>query len=173
MLISLGCLFPLFTVAEGSTYNLDHHTYIPCIHEMGVADRYKWSFSTSPSIKILVLALDHSEYDAFYNQYFSEFTAILNRRVDQDFSGEGTWQPPYQDTWYILYINTDLDDSTFITIEEGVELGYYFWDTYGFIIIIGSLGGVGIIGIIRVIVVNKKKQGTDREITTDNELSTI
>lgn len=63
---------------------------------MGEVDRYEWSFSTSPSIQILVLALDRSEYGAFYNYFLSDYTAILNKGADQVFSGEGTWQPPYQ-----------------------------------------------------------------------------
>jgi len=160
ILISLGCLFPLFTIAQEGTYNLKHRTYIYCTHDMGEVDRYEWSFSTSPSIQILVLALDRSEFDAFYNFFLSDYTAILNKGADQAFSGEGTWQPPYQDTWYILYINTDFEDSTSITIEEGVEQGYYFWDIYGLIIIVGSLGGViGSAVLIAVVFHYKKKQG--------------
>lgn len=160
ILISLGCLFPLLTVAEEETYNLNARTYIYYTHEMGEVDSYEWSFSTSPSIVILVLALDSSEYDAFYNYFLSEYTAILNKGADQDSSGEGTWQPPYQDTWYILYINTDFEDSTSITIEEGVQQGYYFWEIYGLIIIVGSLGGViGSAVLIAVVFHYKKKQG--------------
>jgi len=161
ILISLGCLFPLLTIAQEGTYNLDHWTYIDCTHNMGEVDRYEWSFSTSPSIRILVLALDRSEFDAFYNHFVSEYTAILNKEADQGFSGEGTWQPPYQDTWYILYINIDYDEgSTVITIEDSVEQGYYFWEIYGLIIIVGSLvGAIGSAVLIAVVFHYKKKQG--------------
>ena len=160
ILIFSICLFPLLTIAQEGTYNLEHRTYIYYTHEMGEVDRYEWSFSTSPSIQILVLALDHSEYDAFYNYFLSDYTAILNKEADQVFSGEGTWQPPYQDMWYILYINIDSEDSTVITIEEGVEQGYYFWDIYGLNIIVGSLGGViGTVVLIAVVFHYKKKKG--------------
>ena len=120
MIFSLSSL-TLFTIAQ-ETRQLDTRTYWGHTFNMGNYDRYVWSFSSSAS-DILVLALTQHEYDAFYNHYLSDYSAILNRQDSREASG--TWRPHSQDKWYILYINVGYVTTT-LTIEDRVDRIYYF-----------------------------------------------
>jgi hypothetical protein len=119
---------------------------------MGDFDLYIWSF-TSSSEDILVLALTQEEYDAFYNQYLSDYSAFLNKRDGRDDSGR--WRPHRKSNWHILYINTG-NGNTQLTINDRVQMNVYFpW--------IPIILGIGIPSLIcigaTIYIYRRKKRG--------------
>jgi ribosomal protein L32 len=140
------------------TISLPTNTYRDHTFEMGSYDCYKWEF-TSSSEEILLLALTHEQFDAFYNQYVSDYTAFLNKH--SGFQDSGLWRPPHSSTWHFIYINTG-DFSTQLTIIDSVIPNYYFpWIA----LIIGLSIGIPLLALTVYFAVKKikKKKRVDNQ----------
>lgn len=147
--------------ARQGTYSLSPKTYIKDSHFMSSIDTYKWSFTSSIS-QIMVLGLSQSQYDKFYNQYFSEYTVRLNKY--SSFTDSGSWHPPNIDTWHILYCNIGSTTTTITINSSGIFITMP-------LIIVGILGIIIIvIGIIaRKQHVKKKQAKQIQEVITLQE----
>ena len=118
---------------------------------MGNFDCYVWEF-TSSTEEILVLALTKRQYDAFYNIFLSEYTAILNKH--SGFHDSGRWRPPSSNTWHFLYINRGYS-TTSLTINDNVQINYYFpWIP----LIVGLIIGVPLLAVAIYFTYKKVKQ---------------
>ena len=144
-------LIQLLLVNAEETISLPTYTYRDHYFKMGNFDCYVWEFSASTD-DILVLALTQRQYDAFYNIFLSEYTAILNKHSGLQDSGR--WRPPSSRTWHFLYINRGYS-TTSLTISDNVQINYYFpWIP----LILGLIIGVPLLAVAIYFTLKKVNQ---------------
>ena len=109
-------------------------TYNNSVAKHGFASNsIQWSFDTDKSyIDITVYAMDKDNYALITVGGYSYYTLSHGNR-DQD---DGSWTPPYSDTWYIVFINWDSNkEGTVLTYDAQFDPSDFwdFFDTYVFI----------------------------------------
>ncbi|MFX1316100.1 MAG: hypothetical protein ACFE9T_09575 [Promethearchaeota archaeon] len=121
---------------------LDPDDIVYIAESMGTNDAFIWEFESNDSL-IGSIVMNSAQFSDFINFIDFQWTAIL---CDGGFSDSGIWRPPYNDQWYILFINIG-SYTTYLTIEVFLEIDYYSKDIPPISLIIGFVGFFTIIGI--------------------------
>ncbi len=117
-----------FEVVDATIFfEIQEDTYIHHAFEMGEFDEFQWKL-TSKRSSFTVVVLSDSQYEQHASLVFLYMWAgvkfYTEKLSDYSRSSEGTWQPPEEDTWHVLYINSA--SSTYVSIEDQVVYGKYF-----------------------------------------------
>lgn len=122
-----------------------------------VGYRIIWSFESSNSfVGITVLTMNHEEYDKYRSAESYIYYTLSDGNYVRD---SGIFNVPYEDYWYIMFINRDSDEQqTYLTYEISYE------DVNPFLFIMGTVVFIVVIGIVVVIIIvinqNKKSSMT-------------
>ena len=105
--------------------SISYGRYIISTNDAYTYNVIEWRFNTNNQSKIVVLKMDHENYQKFYiNDSTAEYQ-ILSEGKTKD---NGIFSVPYDDEWIILFFNTDSSrSSTDIELDVNILLNPVFY----------------------------------------------
>jgi hypothetical protein len=141
-------------------YFLGAHAY--------AADRIEWSFESSKShIGITVLVMDYDNYNTYKDYGFGTYGTASNGSLSND---SGSYQVPYGNEWYILFVNKDSDnEATVVSYSVRFDPSPFTFQLT-FILIIGGVVIGSIVGLVVTVLVIRRRHKRKRELEFVPEL---
>lgn len=151
---------PIVSLTQAKTFSgsesLDFLEYLYVWDESKKDETITWSFQGSNNyVGIYVMAMDSDDFD-YFDYGFSLFYYELSD--GGYYIHSGTFNVPYDETWYIVFLNDDLDiESTYLDY----EVSFNHSSSIGLIvgIVVGAIVGLAIVAGIIISINRKKSKG--------------
>ena len=123
ILFLLGIIFFAIPIrADNWEGGLENGEYAYHYENFGNNDRFFYNFGTQPpnsNFRISVLIFNETEFNIFStsNESYECY------ELDCDWQGSGSWRAPYEDEWYMVYLN--VGEHTYLTLLDGIQYDYY------------------------------------------------
>ncbi|HMF30390.1 MAG TPA: hypothetical protein VKK79_03185 [Candidatus Lokiarchaeia archaeon] len=141
------CVYPTLVIAmtnprTADTQQLNYNKYVAVSISAASGDHVQWSFSSAnPAVDITVEAMDASSYSTFTSGGSPVVQILSDGSKTAD---SGTFVPDYKDTYYIVFINTDVSHhATTLTYSAAMGSNFNAWTfayTYWWVIVLAYFG---------------------------------